>query len=98
MSNNHYKDQARHYIECGLTVVTLLAQKTDHFQGLVFTAYANDCSVRSHQLGSTPRRDIYVDAVAALAGGMDNEEFKNNVRSKIQLEIDRAQPNEGVSL
>lgn len=88
MSNNHYKDQARHYIECGLTVVTLLAQKTDHFQGLVFTAYANDCSVRSHQLGSTPRRDIYVDAVAALAGGDD--EFKDKVRSKIQLELDRA--------
>jgi len=76
----------RYHINYGPYVATLMAQCTEHFHGLVFTAYVDNISVRSHQLHNQAVRDDFIEAVSAILGGADGD-FRSKLDSIIEQEV-----------
>jgi hypothetical protein len=68
-------------------VVSLLAQQTEKFQGVVFTAYADNCSCRTHHAHLEETREQFINAVTSLVGGDDV--FRIKLRGIIATELIR---------
>ena len=78
--------KTRHYVNYGPHIINVTAERMEHHNGVMFTAYAGNCSVRSRHLDNEEIRGLWIDGLCALLGGADDS-VRDQLNTIIDIEL-----------
>lgn len=78
--------RTRHYVNFGTRVITIVTEVMEHLSGVMFTAYVENCSVRSHYLQNENIRRLWIEGICAILDGADDK-VRAEINSIIEIEL-----------
>jgi hypothetical protein len=78
--------KTRHYVNFGTRVITVAAEIMEHLNGVMFTAYVENCSVRSHYLQNENIRRLWIDGICAILEGADDA-VRKELNTIVDIEL-----------
>jgi len=78
--------RTRHYVNFGTRVITIATEVMEHLSGVMFTAYVENCSVRSHYLQNENIRRLWIDGICAILDGADDA-VRKELNNIIEIEL-----------